>query len=169
MFQVDAFQDSMAAMVGLPSGTYSACMDATALQSLVPCAAAQMPQAPQTITVDVSGAKKVRVLIVDPGNTIGLGTQSIRLDSEISTDGGQNWRLHGIDPWHAGQQLSTKSASIGYHYVEERAVVWESFTDATGHQCMRQAGAVFPAGTMFRWHLRQTADGMIGLMAEVER
>lgn len=128
--------------------------------------ASEMRLAPQSLTVDVSGASSVRLIIDDPNNLISSGQVGVRFDSEISEDGGQTWRPHGIDPFWPGTQRSAKS---GQYFVEERAVVYEHAVDAEGHAIVTSAPTVFPAGWRFRWHWRQTAPGRLGCHAELER
>ena len=123
-----------------------------------------MKQKPQTVIIDVSGCRSIRILIEDPLDLIPQGLCGVRLDSEISNDGGKTWRSYGADPFSPGRKLTVKTQkSIGKHYVEERASNYKSQADGT----MLLVPSVFPEGTWFRWHLRQTISGPIGLLAEL--
>ena len=128
--------------------------------------AAAMRLPPQTLDVDASGASSIRLVIDDPLGLIASGQCGIRLDSEISEDGGATWRPHGIDAFYPGQGPSPKT---GEYYIEERAMQYARVRDESGHAIITATPGVFPSGWRFRWHWRQTALARIGLHADVER
>jgi hypothetical protein len=84
----------------------------------------------------------------------------------MSTDGGQSWRNYGVDRWDAGQTLTTKAGAAGIrkHYSQERARIFQAQPDGT----MLLVSSVYPAGTMFRYHVRQRQGGRLGLSAEIQ-
>lgn len=132
--------------------------------------AREMKQTPLSLEVNVAGYQVARLLIEDPAEMIAQGGQGLRLDSEVSEDGGQTWRPHGSDVFAPKQRLTSKSqATFGKHFVEERAIRYELFRDTDGHEIIQSTSAVFPDGMLFRWHVRQLTPGKIGLSAELEK
>lgn len=114
-------------------------------------ASGDMRKQPEALVVDVAGASVCR-LVMDLATTeaIAAGTIGVRIDSEISNDGGQSWKSYGIDPWEPGQQCTKKHTQ---HFVENKS----------------PRRSVWPAGTQFRFFWRQTAVFDVGVSIELEK
>ena len=110
----------------------------------------QMTTPPNTTEVDAAGARSITMEHQDPLGSVAGGTQAVRLDTEISTDGGATWQMLGRDTFGAG----TNPGRCPKHRLQIRAM---------------PAALTFPAGTRFRFHWRQQQTGQIGFSVHVDR